>query len=189
MRLAVFMFTEWLRTRLLSAAVLHSPIAGKRASYQGDPQVGDAYYISHEKGQGGGDTPENSLGDVVVVLGEKSYYEEATINGENYPVLKLGTSKLNGAASFTIPAGTTKMTLYCVAWNGKAGKLKLSGNCTITPSEISPVSNSGANNNSPYTMTVSDSDRYEFTVSGASSETVINLESEGRVILWDVQLD
>ena len=160
-------------------------IAGKRTSYNGSPQVGDAYYISHEAGE----TPENTLGDVVVVLGEKSYYEEATINGENYPVLKLGTSKLNGAASFTIPAGTTKMTLYCVAWNGKAGKLKLSGNCTITPSEISPASNSGANNNSPYTMTVSDSDRYEFTVSGASSETVINLESEGRVILWDVQLD
>ena len=160
-------------------------IAGKRTSYNGSPQVGDAYYISHEVGE----TPENTLGDVVVVLGEKSYYEEATINGENYPVLKLGTSKLNGAASFTIPAGTTKMTLYCVAWNGKAGKLKLSGNCTITPSEISPASNSGANNNSPYTMTVSDSDRYEFTVSGASSETVINLESEGRVILWDVQLD
>jgi len=160
-------------------------IAGKRTSYNGSPQVGDAYYISHEVGE----TPENTLGDVVVVLGEKSYYEEATINGENYPVLKLGTSKLNGAASFTIPAGTTKMTFYCVAWSGKAGKLKLSGNCTITPSEISPASNSGASSNSPYTMTVSDSDRYEFTVSGASSETVINLESEGRVILWDVQLD
>jgi len=33
-------------------------IAGKRASFKGDPQVGDAYYISHEKGQGGGDTPD-----------------------------------------------------------------------------------------------------------------------------------
>ena len=33
-------------------------IAGKRASFNGSPQVGDAYYISHEKGQGGGDDPQ-----------------------------------------------------------------------------------------------------------------------------------
>ena len=33
-------------------------IAGKRASFNGSPQVGDAYYISHEKGQGGGDDPK-----------------------------------------------------------------------------------------------------------------------------------
>ena len=43
-------------------------IAGKRASYQGDPQVGDAYYISHEKGQGGGDTPDIPEGDPMALI-------------------------------------------------------------------------------------------------------------------------
>ena len=159
---------------------------GTRAEYDGEAQVGGpAYYISHEEGE----TPENPLGDVNVVLGEKAYYEKATVNGEEFPVLKLGTSSINGDASFTIPAGTTKITMYCVAWKGKSGALNLSGNCTITPSRIEAASNDGASNNSPYTMTVTDADRYEFTVSGCNSDTVINLQSEARVILWDVQLD
>ena len=161
-------------------------LEGTRAEYDGEAQVGGpAYYISHEEGE----TPENPLGDVNVVLGEKAYYEKATVNGEEFPVLKLGTSSINGDASFTIPAGTTKITMYCVAWKGKSGALNLSGNCTITPSRIAAASNDGASNNSPYTMTVTDADRYEFTVSGCNSDTVINLQSEARVILWDVQLD
>ena len=161
-------------------------LEGTRAEYDGEARVGGpAYYISHEEGE----TPENPLGDVNVVLGEKAYYEKATVNGEEFPVLKLGTSSINGDASFTIPAGTTKITMYCVAWKGKSGALNLSGNCTITPSRIEAASNDGASNNSPYTMTVTDADRYEFTVSGCNSDTVINLQSEARVILWDVQLD
>ena len=161
-------------------------LEGTRAEYNGEAQVGGpAYYISHEEGE----TPENLLGDVNVVLGEKAYYEKATVNGEDFPVLKLGTSSVDGDASFTIPAGTTKITMYCVAWKGKSGALNLSGNCTITPSRIEAASNDGASSNSPYTMTVTDSDRYEFTVSGCNSDTVINLQSEARVILWDVQLD
>lgn len=161
-------------------------IEGTRAEHNGTAQVGGpAYYISHEPGE----APENPLGDVNVVLGEKAYYEKATVNGEEFPVLKLGTSKVNGDASFTIPAGTTKITMYCVAWTGKSGALNLSGSCTITPSRIEAASNDGASNNSPYTMTVTDADRYEFTVSGCNSDTVINLQSEARVILWDVQLD
>ena len=161
-------------------------LEGTRDEHEGEAQVGGpAYYISHEEGE----TPENPLGDVNVVLGEKAYYEKATVNGEEFPVLKLGTSSVNGDASFTIPAGTTKITMYCVAWKGKSGALNLSGNCTITPSRIEAASNDGASNNSPYTMTVTDADRYEFTVSGCNSDTVINLQSEARVILWDVQLD
>ena len=161
-------------------------LEGTRAEYDGEARVGGpAYYISHEESE----TPENPLGDVNVVLGEKAYYEKATVNGEEFPVLKLGTSSINGDASFTIPAGTTKITMYCVAWKGKSGALNLSGNCTITPSRIEAASNDGASNNSPYTMTVTDADRYEFTVSGCNSDTVINLQSEARVILWDVQLD
>ena len=161
-------------------------IEGTRAEHNGTAQVGGpAYYISHEPGE----APENPLGDVNVVLGDKAYYEEATVNGEHFPVLKLGTSSVDGDASFTIPAGTTKITLYCVAWKGKSGALNLSADCTISPSRIEAASNDGASNNTPYTITVTDSDRYEFTVSGCNSETVVTLQSEARVILWDVKVD
>ena len=162
-------------------------IEGTRAEFEGEAQVGGpAYYISHEEGEG------LFVGDVEVELGANAYYQDAVVNGTDYKVLKLGTSSKNGEASFTIPAGTTKMSFYCVAWNKETSSLKLSADCTITPSTISPAANSGAAGNPEpaYTMTVSDTDRYEFTVSGCNSDTVVNLESvEYRIILWDVRLD
>lgn len=160
-------------------------IEGTRAEFEGEAQVGGpAYYISHEEGEG------LFVGDVEVELGTNAYYQDAVVNGTDYKVLKLGASSKNGEASFTIPAGTTKMSFYCVAWNKETSSLKLSADCTITPSTISPAANSGAAGNPTYTMTVSDTDRYEFTVSGCNSDTVVNLESvEYRIILWDVRLD
>lgn len=160
-------------------------IEGTRAEFEGEAQVGGpAYYISHEEGEG------LFVGDVEVELGANAYYQDAVVNGTDYKVLKLGASSKNGEASFTIPAGTTKMSFYCVAWNKETSSLKLSADCTITPSTISPAANSGAAGNPTYTMTVSDTDRYEFTVSGCNSDTVVNLESvEYRIILWDVRLD
>lgn len=41
-------------------------IAGKRASFNGSPQVGDAYYISHVKGQGGDDPQPGEIEEVTV---------------------------------------------------------------------------------------------------------------------------
>lgn len=169
-----------------------------RNEHNGTPQGGGntspAYYISHQDGPGGGDDPQpgNNIGEVEVTLGNKAYIQDAVVNGEDFKVLKLGTSSENGDASFTIPAGTAKITFYCVAWNGKESTLNLSGDCTITPSSISPASNTGAAGNPEpaYIISVTDSDRYEFAISGCDSDTVIKLASEDdRVILWDIQLD
>lgn len=169
-----------------------------RNEYKGTPQGGGntspAYYISHQDGPGGGDDPQpgNNIGEVEVTLGNKAYIQDAVVNGEDFKVLKLGTSSENGDASFTIPAGTAKITFYCVAWKDKKSTLNLSGDCTITPSSISPASNSGATGNPEpaYIISVTDSDRYEFAISGCNSDTVIKLASEDdRVILWDIQLD
>ena len=100
-------------------------------------------------------------------LGTKAYSEKATINGNSdISVLKLGTGSLTGDATVVIPAGATKVGFYGVAWKGKTGTLTASSELAGGKFfEQTFVSNDGAANQSPYTMTVSDeTDYYEIDV-------------------------
>jgi hypothetical protein len=100
-------------------------------------------------------------------LGTKAYSDKATINGNaDVSVLKLGTGSLTGDATVVIPAGTTKVGFYGVAWKGKTGTLTASSELAGGKFfEQTMVSNDGAANQSPYTMTVSDeTDYYEIDV-------------------------
>ena len=129
----------------------------------------------------------------VVDANTKSYSEKATINGESdVPVLKLGTSSVVGSATFTIPAGTSKIAFYGVAWNAKTGKVTFTvpGNDPVT---FTLKSNTGAANNSPYTMTVTDADFYVMELaSPCAAETTVSLATESgatRVILFGIQAE
>lgn len=68
---------------------------------------------------------EDFSSSVEWTLGTNAYSEKATINGvEDVPVLKIGSSKKAGTATLKIPAGTTKVSFYGVAWKGKPRLLK-----------------------------------------------------------------
>lgn len=99
-------------------------------------------------------------------LGTKAYSDKATINGNaDVPVLKLGTSSVVGDATVVIPAGTTKVGFYGVAWNGKKGTITASAELAggqFFSQDL--VANAGAANNTPYTLTVTESDYYEIDV-------------------------
>ena len=155
-----------------------------RGSYNGEPQGGGktypAFYISHVPGDGGNDDggedpvtpPAGGDGeydsDITWTLGEKAYdmtsgsnAQYGTVNGVDVEnMLKLGTGKLVGDAVLHVPAGTTKLGFYCIAWNNKKADVKFSVNGSEID-VISPKANAGANNNPPYTITVSSSDYYE----------------------------
>jgi hypothetical protein len=112
--------------------------------------------------------------------------QTATVNGVAVKnLLKLGTGSKVGNATLHVPAGTTKLGFYCVAWNGKSAKVKFSvGGTELTT--ISPAANAGATGNAPYTaLNVADSDYYEVEVSAASA-TDVKVEtldaSNGRVL-------
>ena len=174
-------------------------LIGKRSSYNGTPQVGGpAYYVSHVAGE----EPEPEPGELthpltsnlLWTLGEKGYSSKVIINETEYDALKLGTSSAIGSATITIPVGTTKVGFYGVAWNGKAGTVTasadLAGGVFFTQ-EL--VSNSGANNNSPYTVaTPSDSDYYEIDVVsllGAAAPaditvTISTVDQAFRALIW-----
>lgn len=140
-------------------------------------------------------TAEGSLkpftSNVEWTLGDKSYSEKASINGESdIPVLKLGTSKLVGNATITIPAGTKKVGFYGVSWKGKKASVSCSvGGQTLGSQEVK--SNDGAANNQPYTMTVTEADYYEITVPiELTADTDVKIESvqgdDYRVILFGI---
>ena len=81
----------------------------------------------------------------------------------------MGTSKKTGDATLHVPAGTTKIGFYCVAWSGKKAQVKFSvdGKDLAT---ITPAANSGATGNAPYTaLNVADTDYYEVQVSAESA--------------------
>jgi hypothetical protein len=117
-------------------------------------------------------TPGESLAhpltsNIEWTLGTKAYSDKATINGNaDVSVLKLGTSELAGDATVVIPAGTTKVGFYGVAWKGKTGTLTASSDIAGGKFyEMNLVSNDGATSTAPYTMTVSDeTDYYELDV-------------------------
>lgn len=182
-------------------------LIGKRAEYKGSAQVGGpAYYISHESAGNGdngdngdngenGDNNETPAGDFAsnVVFGTvSSAYVDgvATVNGvENVATLKLGTSKLYGEGTVTLPAGTTKVSCYAVAWKNNPAKLEFSvGGTVLGTQEI--AANDGATSNSPYTITVTESDHYTITLPVAlPTDTVVTvktIETGYRAILFGV---
>lgn len=151
-------------------------LATRRTSYNGTPQGGGtppAYYISHEEGEF--EYPELThplTSSIAWTLGESAYDEAALINGatDETPILKLGTSKLQGTATFTVPAGTKKIGFYAVAWNNETTTLTFTG--TGVSATVTPAAQSALSNQSPYSLTISDEDYYTVDVNAEADVTI-----------------
>ena len=114
----------------------------------------------------------------------------ATVNGvANVATLKFGTSKVYGEGTITLPAGTTKVTYYAVAWKGNPSKLEFSVDGTVVATQAI-AANDGATSSSPYTITVTDSDKYTVTLPTAlaaeTKVTVKTVETGYRAIIFGV---
>lgn len=110
--------------------------------------------------------------DKIVKIGEVKY--DAT---------QVGTSKNAGSFSFNVPAGTTKLHLHVVGWKGEGGKthsIKTSVG-TISSTSITTVADTGANSNSPFTLSKTDysgKDYYfEFTLTNITKESTITISN------------
>ena len=110
--------------------------------------------------------------DKIVKIGEVKY--DAT---------QVGTSKNAGSFSFNVPAGTTKLHLHVVGWKGEGGKthsIKTSVG-TISSTSITTVADTGANRNSPFTLSKTDysgKDYYfEFTLTNITKESTITISN------------
>ena len=153
-------------------------------------QASKAFYVSHETPA----DPEAPLGtyesNVKYTLGDYAYNDGvATVNGtENVATIKLGSSSKIGSATVTLPKGTTSVSFYAVAWKGKTATLQFSIGDTVIGTQA-VVGNAGATGNTPYTLTVADTDKYSLTMAAleADTEVTVTTVEAVRVILFGIQ--
>lgn len=108
------------------------------------------------------------------------------INNVEYDAIQVGSSKSSGRKTFKVPANTTKLYLHVVGWNGEDNKthtIKTSVG-TISSSSIKTTADSGAINQSPFTLSSNDYSSskyfYEFTLSGVTSEATITISNSAK---------
>lgn len=135
---------------------------------------------------------EDFSSSVEWTLGTNAYSEKAIVNDvADVPVLKLGTSKKAGTATLKIPAGTTKVSFYGVAWKGKTATIKASVGGTQVATQAL-TANEGAANSSPYKLTVEDSDKYTITLPAkleADTDVTVTTTTNARAILFAIKAE
>lgn len=135
---------------------------------------------------------EDFSSSVEWTLGEFAYSDKATINDvKDVPVLKLGSSKKAGSATLKIPAGTTKVSFYGVAWKGNDATIKASvGETQVATQKL--VANIDATGKAPYTLTVADSDKYTITLPAkleTETEVTVTTTTNARAILFAIKAE
>ena len=135
---------------------------------------------------------EDFSSSVEWTLGTNAYSEKATINGVgDVPVLKIGTSKKAGDATLKIPAGTTKVSFYGVAWKGKTATVKASvGETQVATQAL--TANVGATSNSPYKLTVEDTDKYTITLPAkleTDTDVTVTTTTNARALLFAIRAE
>lgn len=135
---------------------------------------------------------EDFSSSVEWTLGTNAFSEKATINGvADVPVLKIGSSKKAGSATLKIPAGTTKVSFYGVTWKGKTATIKASvGETQVATQDL--AANEGATGNTPYKLTVEDTDKYTITLPAkleADTDVTVTTTTKARAILFAIRAE
>lgn len=187
-------------------------ITGKYYLYKKEGQPDKIEVMNgHCESISGGDTPEPGPtptpgtgafdSNVKWTLGTNAYdntsdgssKQSAVVNGEQVSnLLKLGTSKVAGEATVTVPAGTTKVSFYGLSWKGKAATCVIKfGGTELFKKEL--TANDGVANNPPYTITVTDADKYTIDLGTAlAADTTVTVTTDGantRIILFGIKAE
>lgn len=173
-------------------------VCGKVVNFKGNtPEYASGAYLvslnGKTEGEGGGSTPggEEKPGevtefsiDLAYTLGTNAYDNGmATINGvEDCKTLKIGTAKAAGTFTLTMPAG--KHTFYAVAWKGTASADVTFSNGNAVVKTVTVKGNTGATGNAPYTISVTDADKYEIEL---AQDATIKVTSDKRIVFFGIK--
>lgn len=171
-------------------------VCGTVQNYKGNtPEYNSGAYLvslngkteydgSDDKGDDNDNQPTGNASDFSIdlpyTLGANAYDNgAATINGVSVDkTIKIGTSSKVGDFSLNVPAG--KLTFYAITWKGAGTADVTLGNQTVTVK-----ANDGAAGNAPYTINVTDADKYEIDVPAA---TTLNITSDKRIIFFGIKM-
>ncbi len=151
------------------------------------PEMKNATVEILEAGEGGeggegGDTSEYAT---TYEVGDNNFLTKgvATVNEvANCLALKIGTSSKAGDFAITVPAG--KHSFYAVAWyNLNTADVVLKNGDEVIKT-VTVNGNAGATGNSPFTLTVTEADKYEFEV---SAQTTVTFTSDKRIIFFSIK--
>lgn len=170
-------------------------MTGKLMRYGSTPEMKNGTVVVLEKAEGsdnGGSTDQPATGDAgeygtnISYTGGSSFDDDgtATVNGvESVKVLKIGTS--SKAGDFTITAPTSgKITFYAVTWKGQSSADVQFKNGDEVVKTVSVKGNDGATGNSPYTITLASSDKYEVELPAGKT---ITITSDKRILFIGMQ--
>lgn len=173
-------------------------VCGKVVNFKGNtPEYAPGAYLvslnGKTEGEGGGSTPggEEKPGevtefsiDLAYTLGTNAYDNGmATINGvKDCKTLKIGTAKAAGSFTLTMPAG--KHTFYAVAWKGTASADVTFSNGNAVVKTVTVKGNTGATGNAPYTISVTDADKYEIEL---AQDATIKVTSDKRIVFFGIK--
>ncbi|MBO4841355.1 MAG: hypothetical protein J5524_09700 [Bacteroidaceae bacterium] len=167
-------------------------ITGQLIKYVKDgtvtPEIKNATVVILEAGEGGGGNEQGDTSEYGIALTYTSgtnFYDTGvgTINEvANCKVLKIGTSKNPGDFTLTVPAG--KHSFYAVTWVGAGTADVTLKNGEETIKTVTIKENAGATGNSPYTITVTEADKYEFEV---STDCTVTVTSDKRVLFFGIK--
>lgn len=118
--------------------------------------------------------------------------QSAVVNGEEVSqVLKLGKKDEVGKATLTLPAGTTKVSFYGFSWKGTKATLVASvGETKVASKEL--TANTGVAGNSPYKITVKDSDLLTIELPSklaTDTDVEITTAAAARVVLFAINAE
>ncbi len=165
-------------------------VYGTISDWYGTPEFGQGTNIITLNGSS--DSQNDNPGDVDLAdpyntnvtwtLGTQGYNQEAYINSssDTYTVLKLGASSAVGDASCTIPAGSTGLAFYCIAWSNKGpAPFQISvGDTVYSGDDYNAAANSTLSGNPTYNLTITEDDYFTVTFDSAlTSDTTVKVET------------
>lgn len=117
-----------------------------------------------------------------------------TISGNEYSGVKAGTGSNGGSMSFSIPTGTTRITLHAQGFGSDNPTISISTTSgTVSPSSFSPIANGEySGNGTSFEITTNSDDYFVFEVSGVTSASTVTLSTSGgkkRFVVWGVNVD
>lgn len=151
------------------------------------PEMKNATVEILEAGEGGegGEGGNTSEYATTYEVGDNNFLTKgvATVNEvANCLALKIGTSSKAGDFAITVPAG--KHSFYAVAWyNLNTADVVLKNGDEVIKT-VTVNGNAGATGNSPFTLTVTEADKYEFEV---SAQTTVTFTSDKRIIFFGIK--
>lgn len=120
--------------------------------------------------------------------GDNSLIQAVKLNGSDSETetLKLATSSKAGTGVIYVTKGSTKLTLYAAAWKGISDVEIVFTQGGTEIGKITPAANDGVSNNSPYTVTVAETDFYSLNL---NSDAPVSVSSAKRAIIFAAKSD